>query len=120
MSVLPFCFLRKAATKFLTFFKCHNIHGFYEKIDKQDKKKHLSYEVTWQIWDMYEVPNVTFASKEQLEDPEWKPSFEAGVVITNFAFNGDEPVRDALTISIKNDKQLVLPVCSNQNIIVLK
>ena len=39
---------------------------------------------------MYEVPNVTYVSKERLEDPEWKPPFEAGVVITNFAFNGDE------------------------------
>ena len=25
-----------------------------------------------------------------LEDPEWKPPFEVGIVITNFAFNGDE------------------------------
>ena len=39
---------------------------------------------------MYEVFNVTYVSKERLEDPEWKPPFEAGVVITNFAFNGDE------------------------------
>lgn len=39
---------------------------------------------------MYEVPNVTYVSKERLEEPEWKPPFEAGVVITNFAFNGDE------------------------------
>ena len=89
---------------------------YYEKIEK-DKKKHLSYEIIWQIGDMddtgydtdhlsaiweedvllrfaehlmYEVPNVTYVSKERLEDPEWKPPFEAGVVITNFAFNGDE------------------------------
>lgn len=39
---------------------------------------------------MYEVPNVICVSKERLDDPEWKPPFEAGVVITNFAFNGDE------------------------------
>jgi hypothetical protein len=39
---------------------------------------------------MFEVPNVTIASKWYLEDPEWKPPFEAGIVITNFAFNGDE------------------------------
>ncbi len=39
---------------------------------------------------MFEVPNVTIASKCCLEDPEWKPPFEAGIVITNFAFNGDE------------------------------
>lgn len=89
---------------------------YYEKIQK-DKKKHLSYEIIWQIGDMddtgydtdhlsaiwaedvllrfaehlmYEVPNVAFVSKERLKDPEWKPPFDAGVVITNFAFNGDE------------------------------
>ena len=39
---------------------------------------------------MFDVPNVTIASKCCLEDPEWKPPFEAGIVITNFAFNGDE------------------------------
>lgn len=89
---------------------------YYEKIEK-DKKKHLSYEIIWQIGDMddtgydtdnlsaiwaedvllrfadhlmFEVPNITIASKCCLEDPEWKPLFEAGIVITNFAFNGDE------------------------------
>ena len=89
---------------------------YYEKIER-DKKKHLSYEIIWQIGDMddtgydtdnlsaiwaedvllrfanhlmFEVPNVTIASKWCLEDPEWKPPFEAGIVITNFAFNGDE------------------------------
>lgn len=89
---------------------------YYEKIEK-DKKKHLSYEIIWQIGDMddtgydtdnlsaiwaedvllrfanhlmFEVPNVTLAFKWCLEDPEWKPPFEAGIVITNFAFNGDE------------------------------
>ena len=89
---------------------------YYEKIQK-DKKKHLSYEIIWQIGDMddtgydtdnlsaiwaedvllrfadhlmFEVPNVTIVSKCCLEDPEWKPPFEAGIVITNFAFNGDE------------------------------
>jgi hypothetical protein len=89
---------------------------YYEKIQK-DKKKHLSYEIIWQIGDMddtgydtdnlsaiwaedvllrfanhlmFEVPNVTLASKWCLENPEWKPPFEAGIVITNFAFNGDE------------------------------
>lgn len=89
---------------------------YYEKIEK-DKKKHLSYEIIWQIGDMddtgydtdhlsaiwaedvllrfaehlmFEVPNVTIASRCCLEDPDWKPPFEAGIVITNFAFNGDE------------------------------
>ena len=89
---------------------------YYEKIE-MDKKKHLSYEVIWQIGDMddtgydtnpmeakvaeeillefaeylmSEVPNVTYLSKERIENPDWKPPFKAGVVITNFAFNGDE------------------------------
>ena len=89
---------------------------YYEKIE-QDKKKHLSYEVIWQIGDMddtgYEtnpedakiaeeilkdfamrlmldLPNVTFMSKIKIEDPDWKPPFDAGIIITNFALNGDE------------------------------
>ena len=89
---------------------------YYEKIE-QDKKKHLSYEVIWQIGDMddtgydtnpedakiaedilwnfamrlmFDLPNVTFISKNKIEDPDWKPPFEAGIIITNFALNGDE------------------------------
>ena len=89
---------------------------YYEKIEL-DKQKHLSYEVIWQIGDMddtgydtnpmdakvaeeilldfaeylmKEVSNVTYLSKERIANPDWKPPFEAGVVITNFAFNGDE------------------------------
>ena len=90
--------------------------SYYEKIE-QDKKKHLSYEVIWQIGDMddtgydtnpkdakiaedilwnfamrlmFDLPNVTFISKEKIEDSDWKPPFEAGIIITNFALNGDE------------------------------
>ena len=89
---------------------------YYEKIE-QDKKKHLSYEVIWQIGDMddtgydtnpedakiaedilwnfamrlmFDLPNVTFISKNKIEDPDWKPPFEAGIIITNFVLNGDE------------------------------
>ena len=89
---------------------------YYEKIE-QDKKKHLSYEVIWQIGDMddtgydtnpedakiaedilwnfamrlmFDLPNVTFISKNKIEDPDWKPPFDAGIIITNFALNGDE------------------------------
>lgn len=89
---------------------------YYEKIEL-DKQKHLSYEVIWQIGDMddtgydtnpmdakvaeeilldfaeylmKEVPNVTYLSKERIANSDWKPPFEAGVIITNFAFNGDE------------------------------
>lgn len=89
---------------------------YYEKI-QQDKKKHLSYEIIWQIGDMddtgydtnpedakiaeeilwnfamrlmFDLPNVTYISKEKIEDPDWRPSFDAGIIITNFALNGDE------------------------------
>lgn len=89
---------------------------YYEKI-QQDKKKHLSYEVIWQIGDMddtgydtnpedakiaeeilwnfamrlmFDLPNVTYISKEKIEDPDWSPPFDAGIIITNFALNGDE------------------------------
>lgn len=89
---------------------------YYEKIE-QNKKKHVSYEIIWQIGDMddtgydtenmeagwaeellldfakhlmEEVPNVSFLTKERIADKNWKPPFEAGIVITNFAFNGDE------------------------------
>lgn len=89
---------------------------YYEKIE-QDKKKHLSYEVIWQIGDMddtgydtnpedakiaeqilkefavhlmLDLPNVTTMSQSKMEDPDWKPPFDAGIVITNFALNGDE------------------------------
>ena len=89
---------------------------YYEKIE-QDKKKHLSYEIIWQIGDMddtgYEtnpedakvaeqilrefavhlmldLPNVTTISQSKIEDSDWRPPFDAGIVITNFALNGDE------------------------------
>lgn len=89
---------------------------YYEKIQK-DKQKHVLYEIIWQIGDMEdtgyntnyidslkaeqllidfamhmlkEVPNVTYITKERLEDTEWEPPFEEGIVISNFAFNGDE------------------------------
>ena len=89
---------------------------YYEKIE-QDKKKHLSYEVIWQIGDMddtgydtnpedakiaeqilkefavhlmLDLPNVATMSQSKIEDPDWKPPFEAGIIITNFALNGDE------------------------------
>lgn len=89
---------------------------YYQKI-LNDKQKHVSYEIIWQIGDMddtgydqdlkaalaaesvlkkfmerlmYRLPNVTFMSKERIEDPQWKPPFEAGIIITNLAFNGDE------------------------------
>lgn len=39
---------------------------------------------------IFEVPNVMIAFKWCLGDPEWKPPFEAGIAIANFAFNGDE------------------------------
>ena len=90
---------------------------YYEKI-LNDKQKHVAYEIIWQIGDMDDtgydqdwrsavnaemvlqdfmvhllrenIPNVTFVSKDRIEDPEWRPPFEAGVIVTNLAFNGDE------------------------------
>ena len=89
---------------------------YYEKIE-QDKKKHLSYEVIWQIGDMddtgydtnpedakiaeqilkefavhlmLDLPNVTTMSQNKIKDPNWRPPFEAGIIITNFALNSDE------------------------------
>lgn len=89
---------------------------YYEKI-KQDKKKHLLYEIIWQIGDiadtgyeaalldaeraekvlfdfvkhiLKEVPNVTYLTPERLNNPAWEPPFNEGIIIQNFVFNGDE------------------------------
>ena len=37
-----------------------------------------------------DLPNVTTMSQSKIEDPDWKPPFDAGIIITNFALNGDE------------------------------
>lgn len=88
---------------------------YYEKI-KQDKQKHLTYEIIWQIGDMrdtgfnlnqedadkaqallddfavylLDLPEVCVVTQKELDDPEWKPPFEAGLIVHHMVYHGDE------------------------------
>ncbi len=88
---------------------------YYEKIE-QDKQKHLCYEIIWQIGDMrdtgfvytpddanraqdlldefakylLELPEVCVVTKKELDDPNWKPPFEAGLIVHHMVYHGDE------------------------------
>lgn len=88
---------------------------YYEKI-KQDKQKHLTYEIIWQIGDMLdtgfnlnledadkaqallddfaiyllELPEVCVVTQKKLDDPEWKPHFDAGLIVHHMTYHGDE------------------------------
>lgn len=88
---------------------------YYEKIE-QDKQKHLCYEIIWQIGDMrdtgfvyapedenraqdlldefakylLELPEVCVVTEKELNDPNWKPPFEAGLIIHHMVYHGDE------------------------------
>lgn len=88
---------------------------YYEKIE-QDKQKHLCYEVIWQIGDMrdtgfvytpedankaqdlldefakylLELPEVCVVTEKELNDPDWKPPFEAGLIVHHMVYHGDE------------------------------
>lgn len=88
---------------------------YYEKI-KQDKQKHLTYEIIWQIGDMRDtgfdymkedanraqellddfaeyllgLPEVCVVTKKELDDPNWKPPFEAGMIVHHMTYHGDE------------------------------
>ena len=88
---------------------------YYEKI-KQDKQKHLTYEIIWQIGDMrdtgfnlnledadkaqallddfavylLDLPEVCVVTQKELDDPEWKPPFEAGLIVHHMTYHGDE------------------------------
>lgn len=88
---------------------------YYEKI-KQDKQKHLTYEIIWQIGDMWdtgfnlnledadkaqallddfaiyllELPEVCVVTQKELDDPNWKPPFEAGLIVHHMVYHGDE------------------------------
>lgn len=88
---------------------------YYEKI-KQDKQKHLTYEIIWQIGDMrdtgfnlnledadkaqallddfaiylLELPEVCVVTQKELDDPNWKPPFEAGLIVHHMVYHGDE------------------------------
>lgn len=88
---------------------------YYEKIE-QDKQKHLCYEIIWQIGDMrdtgfiytpddahraqdlldefakylFELPEVCVVTQKELDDPNWKPTFEAGLIVHHMVYHGDE------------------------------
>lgn len=88
---------------------------YYEKIE-QDKQKHLTYEIIWQIGDMRDtgfihtredaikaeellddfaeyllgLPEVCVVTQKELDDPNWKPSFEAGLIVHHMTYHGDE------------------------------
>lgn len=88
---------------------------YYEKI-AQDKQKHLTYEIIWQIGDMrdtgYEytredadnaqvlldvfaeyllgLPEVCVVTQKELDDPNWKPPFDAGLIVHHMTYHGDE------------------------------
>lgn len=88
---------------------------YYEKI-KQDKQKHLTYEIIWQIGDtrdtgfnlnledadkaqallddfavyLLNLPEVCVVTQKELDDPEWKPPFEAGLIVHHMTYHGDE------------------------------
>lgn len=88
---------------------------YYEKI-KQDKQKHLCYEIIWQIGDMrdtgfiytpddahraqdlldefakylLELSEVCVVTQKELDDPNWKPPFEAGLIVHHMVYHGDE------------------------------
>lgn len=88
---------------------------YYEKI-KQDKQKHLTYEIIWQIGDMRDtgfdykkedanraqellddfaeyllgLSEVCVVTQKELDDPDWKPPFEAGLIVHHMTYHGDE------------------------------
>lgn len=88
---------------------------YYEKI-KQDKQKHLTYEIIWQIGDMRDtgfdykkedanraqellddfaeyllgLPEVCVVTQKELDDPDWKPPFDAGLIVHHMTYHGDE------------------------------
>lgn len=88
---------------------------YYEKIE-QDKQKHLCHEIIWQIGDMrdtgfvytpedanraqdlldefakylLELPEVCVVTEKELNDPNWKPPFEAGQIVHHMVYHGDE------------------------------
>lgn len=89
--------------------------SYYEKIEP-DKQKHLCYEIIWQIGDMrdtgfvytpddanraqdlldefakylLELPEVCVVTQKEVDDPNWKPPFEAGLIVHHMVYHGDE------------------------------
>lgn len=88
---------------------------YYEKI-VQDKQKKPVYEVIWQIGDMMDtgflnnmdeallaeqlldefadyllsLPEVCVVTDKELNDPDWKPPFDAGLIVHHMVYHGDE------------------------------
>ncbi len=78
--------------------------------------EHLCYEIIWQIGDMrdtgfiytpddahcaqdlldefakylLELPEVCVVTQKELDDPNWKPPFEAGLIVHHMVYHGDE------------------------------
>lgn len=88
---------------------------YYEKI-VQDKQKKPVYEVIWQIGDMMDtgflnnmdeallaeqlldefadfllsLPEICVVTDKELNDPDWKPPFDAGLIVHHMVYHGDE------------------------------
>ena len=88
---------------------------YYEKI-VQDKQKKPVYEIIWQIGDMMDtgflnnmdeallaeqlldefadyllsLPEICVVTDKELNDPDWKPPFDAGLIVHHMVYHGDE------------------------------
>lgn len=88
---------------------------YYEKI-MQDKQKKPVYEIIWQIGDMMDtgflnnmdeallaeqlldefaeyllsLPEICVVTDKELNDPDWKPPFDAGLIVHHMVYHGDE------------------------------
>ena len=88
---------------------------YYEKI-VQDKQKKPVYEVIWQIGDMMDtgflnnmdeallaeqlldefadyllsLPEICVVTDKELNDPDWNPPFDAGLIVHHMVYHGDE------------------------------
>lgn len=89
---------------------------YIDKIRQSKDKKRDQYEIIWQIGDMkntgwdsaredfekarilldefakhlMKLPEVEFITPKKIADPNWQPSFDNGIIITNMALHGDE------------------------------
>lgn len=89
---------------------------YLEKIEQAKDGKRVQYEIIWQIgdrnntgWDsdredferarlllhdfaghLQQLPNVAIVTPELLQNPNWQPPFDDGLIITNMALHGDE------------------------------
>ena len=89
---------------------------YLDKIRSSKDNKREQYEIIWQIGDMkntgwnsdrndfekarvllnefaeylLKLPEVEVVTPEKLADPNWQPSFDNGIIVTNMALHGDE------------------------------